>query len=1235
MEPTNDNINITNKMCSTVDNFLTSEYDESLIVNSVTKNLKNLNDLYISINDSPDKTNNFDFSPTKTDEKLKSHFRNVSDIKPTPIHISNKKLANFNFEKESKSFTRLQIIQKLLKKESALKQLFIQTSSGTLESIEKECREIYNKKLDVFTTLQKFSRKDRESRQYILVDPATQKQNLRDLNNYIPKFLFYLWDDPKLMVKVLQNTNIKDIKNHLAPLIANNFYENILSVNYIEENYLYILCLLLKDEIESLNSTNDVPKFLQETPCGCLLDQLVNKADIKSYFKIILQNVIENIEINCSEKEINFNINTIEKEIQDSYKIKSNDKNKNSKRNLMVKDEYIFRKDIPVRKTVNDTDCASVNKGKKKLSKNKNDSSESLRTSYTVPHSNVHSFIVKGIKLQENEKNKEKELFDIESYDLFSTKYIPDLNLNELYLRLKTSDNLKMKDYYQFQINNSNQNKTQRDDLEKQLPENNNFYSNERFLETIFKSNCSDMIIYCYQYDFMKVINIIDEIFKSLLNNLPLLPYSIKCLCKMISILVKKKFHGLSNTEENSFIGKFFFCKLFAPIFRNPATLALINKYIISRNTISNLEIITRIILQLVSGRLFRNGGKHTNYTPFNWFFLDQMPSVIKFFDYIVNKVKLPVFIEQCLNDKLDKNFKYDYFEENPDEIICHRSICFNIHDIHCLLENMKNNQDAIFPPGGTTNISLKKTFEKLVNSKINQTIIKTLKTTPVYDKKSELLNKESDTKTTVIQYYLVSDFLYNKKYKYLFLLDQRTPQYHIKELKDIKNNEENIQNNLIKVKNYLNTLLYNYRTLVKTDFEEGTTTNLINILRELKIFMKSSNFVIDGSIPSEWYINSLIESLQKIPKEYCDNDFELLFDSIEKEVNDSISKLDFEILSICLNKKKYLRKNILHYDNSKEILIDILLNNKVNKIIEDDGFKVEIYFQYEKDKKILLINKIKKAEKQLQFLDNMIFQNNTKKGTKLCRSIDAFTKYFPNLILAQKKAGVKDIFEFQNILNLPQRLGDFFDYVREYLIKEKKIKEQKLFKLINEKIYDHVMSKIYDRIFPKEPSKIDMDIYEKTISLSWIEPRHIIPEKTNYVYDSFLPDVINNLYYLDKNKSPRIKLQKMMNIFMTITNIVKFNNSEKDDIGVDDLMPILNYCVIRAQPLRLNSNCRFMELYIGELKNKKEGNLLTQLKSICIRMLDMNHNSLIDVNVKEFEEKCYQCLYDKINSAT
>ena len=177
-----------------------------------------------------------------------------------------------------------------------------------------------------------------------------------------------------------------------------------------------------------------------------------------------------------------------------------------------------------------------------------------------------------------------------------------------------------MKDYYQFQINNSKQNRTssKSEDLEKDLQTNSNFYSNEKFLDSVFNSNCSDMIIYCYQYDFMKVINIIEEIFKSLLGNLPLLPYSIKCLCRIISVLIKKKFHGLSNIEENSFVAKFFFCKLFAPIFKNPATFALINKYIISGKTLHNLEIISPIVLQLVSGRLYRNGGKHTDYTPFN-----------------------------------------------------------------------------------------------------------------------------------------------------------------------------------------------------------------------------------------------------------------------------------------------------------------------------------------------------------------------------------------------------------------------------------------------------------------------------------------------------------------------------------------------------------------------------------------------------------------------------------------
>ena len=39
----------------------------------------------------------------------------------------------------------------------------------------------------------------------------------------------------------------------------------------------------------------------------------------------------------------------------------------------------------------------------------------------------------------------------------------------------------------------------------------------------------------------------------------------------------------------------------------------------------------------------------------------------------------------------------------------------------------------------------------------------------------------------------------------------------------------------------------------------------------------------------------------------------------------------------------------------------------------------------------------------------------------KICRSIESFTKHFSNLVLEQKKAGVKDIFEMESELNLPK----------------------------------------------------------------------------------------------------------------------------------------------------------------------------------------------------------------------
>ena len=97
-----------------------------------------------------------------------------------------------------------------------------------------------------------------------------------------------------------------------------------------------------------------------------------------------------------------------------------------------------------------------------------------------------------------------------------------------------------------------------------------------------------------------------------------------------------------------------------------------------------------------------------------------------------------------------------------------------------------------------------------------------------------------------------------------------------------------------------------------------------------------------------------------------------------------------------------------------------------------------------------------------------------------------------------------------------------------------------------------------------------------------------------------------------------------MSKIFESIRNLVKFNG---DDIlaGVDDQMPILNYALIKARPLRIFSNCKFMELYIGKKKNKKEDNELIQLLSLCDFIYNMSYSQLLNVTKEEYDLNCQE----------
>ena len=101
---------------------------------------------------------------------------------------------------------------------------------------------------------------------------------------------------------------------------------------------------------------------------------------------------------------------------------------------------------------------------------------------------------------------------------------------------------------------------------------------------------------------------------------------------------------------------------------------------------------------------------------------------------------------------------------------------------------------------------------------------------------------------------------------------------------------------------------------LVKTDFEGDKIISTVNILNELKKLMKSSNNMLIVNFPSQWYVNSLLDYLGKIPNQYIENDYELLITELQKNVEDSIKSINFEGLSILIDKMNFTSRGKNYY---------------------------------------------------------------------------------------------------------------------------------------------------------------------------------------------------------------------------------------------------------------------------------------------------------------------------------
>ena len=116
----------------------------------------------------------------------------------------------------------------------------------------------------------------------------------------------------------------------------------------------------------------------------------------------------------------------------------------------------------------------------------------------------------------------------------------------------------------------------------------------------------------------------------------------------------------------------------------------------------------------------------------------------------------------------------------------------------------------------------------------------------------------------------------------------------------------------------------------------------------------------------------------------------------------------------------------------------------------------------------------------------------------------------------------------------------------------------------------------------------------------------------------------------MEKEKSPRKKLEYVKAIFTCVSQVQDFNGADSSKAGADDIANILPYAFVKSILNMAYTNLQYLQFFV------KSGNLedqwLTQLKVASEFVLNVTYQSL-RVTKEEFDENCEKSFNDYTNN--
>ena len=1035
--------------------------------------------------------------------------------------------------------------------------------------------------------------------------PNDKKKNyklipLEDTSKYLSSaylgvkdFFKILRSSPKLMYKILTKAEQKDFNNpSFIYFITNNFYNNILSSKTYSEELLSLITHLLYDQISDLKKISDFPKLFQNSNVFSLLKGLKYKNEIQSYFGLVLSDVIEEYE-----------------------------NSENNARPLVFKIDnlldFIQNEEISLNYELNN----SVEDKKKEIQKKQSIQLNEFNKMFKMKLSNYDdssSGNTSSLFMSENGTEESENKDSLDEGETFLTKYLIELKKCDLIDKLNEETCEIMKNFIQEQLKGM-------DSDEK--------YSNSKFLDEIQKSKETEKLLYNYKKNFYIVIEIINKIIKKFNETIDLIPYTIKYICKIISVSLKKKFKGISQLEIYNYVGEFFLVFIFQDFFLNPDYGTLITSIIISQETKKNLLIIFEIWKKLISFKFYINNKEYGDYTPFNWFFLESINNIINICQKILD-INLPDSFNN--DDKFDnrenKNFMLNI---NNNSSFFSYSICYNIYNLTALLNIIKNNTNYFFENKSTRNEIAE--FEVVYRNLKN---------------KKDIFKKLKSNEGQTVNYYIYYEVFYSKKFQdILFKTIKQGNNFSIDEIKNPSNEEEKYLNKIIKSKNLLCELLFKSENLFKIKFNKeninfNNTEEIISLLsayyqdksvlnkcyskfmpndidinyNDTNIDMSYTNNINSdlNSLPLYWYSNTLLSCFQELNEDENNKlDFHKLFSELTEDINNSMNIYNFEELAQALESLKNTRVYTNNFIENQEKYKNININTKIRNFIEHEKIEVEIKFRYNKETKLIYVTKTEDGiNSKFQKLDE--FLNQTQKDKVInCSSISEFIKKFPNLSEISKKHKI-DTFLIEKEIKVKRSLLDFLKIVKEHI---KKAFEKEEIENVYSKVKRTIMVRLYDKLFPKKPDLEDVSFYNQCLALSWIEPKHLKQEKL--FFDNFLPITTSYFEQINNEKSASGKLEVICKIFDAINSVIIFNKG--GNFSTDDIAPICEYALIKAHPNRFSSNLKYLQIFMKKDEDLKERMYFDYLKAYVNIIKKSTYLDFYDVTKDEFYEKCQE----------